>query len=122
MTQLEHAISATPDAAAAHADSAPRFGRRRWVVLGVLMMMATVVSSQFGNFMATYAIKALKLPPVKSNNTIQFSSRLKFVPARRAGCTTGSRIPMTISQVPFLRQDLFRSGQSRSRTMRNAHD
>ncbi|MDM0026526.1 MFS transporter [Variovorax saccharolyticus] len=62
------------------------FGQqRRWVVLGVLMMMATVVSSQFGNFMATYAIKALKLPPAVAQSSVLLAGLLTFGGALFAG-------------------------------------
>ncbi|MDM0001964.1 MFS transporter [Variovorax sp. J22P240] len=62
------------------------FGQqRRWVVLGVLMMMATVVSSQIGNFMATYAIKALKLPPAVAQSSVLLAGLLTFGGSLLAG-------------------------------------
>ena len=62
------------------------FGQqRRWVVLGVVMMMATVVSTQFGNFMATYAIKALKLPPAVAQSSVLLAGLLTFGGALLAG-------------------------------------
>jgi MFS family permease len=59
--------------------------QRRWVVLGVLMMMSAVVSSQFGNFMATYAIKALKLPPAVAQSSVLLAGLLTFAGALLAG-------------------------------------
>jgi MFS family permease len=59
--------------------------QRRWVVLGVLMMMAGVVSSQFGNFMATYAIKALKMSPAVAQGSVLLAGLLTFAGALLAG-------------------------------------
>jgi MFS family permease len=59
--------------------------QRRWLVLGVLMMMSGVVSSQFGNFMATYAIKALKLPPAVAQSSVLLAGLLTFGGALLAG-------------------------------------
>jgi MFS family permease len=59
--------------------------QRRWVVLGILMMMSGVVSTQFGNFMATYAIKALKLPPAVAQGSVLLAGLLTFGGALLAG-------------------------------------
>jgi len=59
--------------------------QRRWVVLGILLMMSGVVSSQFGNFMATYAIKALKLPPAVAQSSVLLAGLLTFAGALFAG-------------------------------------
>jgi len=59
--------------------------QRRWVVLGILLMMSGVVSSQFGNFMATYAIKALKLPPAVAQSSVLMAGLLTFAGALLAG-------------------------------------
>lgn len=59
--------------------------QRRWVVLGVLMMMSGVVSTQLGNFMATYAIKALKLPPAVAQSSVLLAGLLTFASALLAG-------------------------------------
>src|SRR5574337_229524 len=59
--------------------------QRRWVVLGVLMMMSGVVSTQLGNFMATYAIKALKLPPAVAQSSVLLAGLLTFAGALLAG-------------------------------------
>jgi MFS family permease len=60
-------------------------GQRRWLVLGVLMMVSGVVSSQFGNFMATYAIKALKLPAAVAQSSVLLAGLLTFAGALLAG-------------------------------------
>lgn len=39
---------------------------RRWVILGTLVMLASAVSAQVGNYMVTYAINTLKLNPTLS--------------------------------------------------------
>ena len=59
--------------------------QRRWVVLGILLMMSGVVSSQFGNFMASYAIKALKLPPAVAQSSVLLAGLLTFAGALFAG-------------------------------------
>ena len=59
--------------------------QRRWVVLGILLMMSGVVSSQFGNFMASYAIKALKLPPAVAQSSVLLAGILTFAGALLAG-------------------------------------
>ena len=59
--------------------------QRRWVVLGILLMVSGVVSSQFGNFMATYAIKALKLPPAVAQSAVLLAGLLTFAGALLAG-------------------------------------
>jgi len=59
--------------------------QRRWVVLGVLMMMAGVVSTQFGNFMATYAIKVLKLPSAVAQSAVLLAGLLTFAGGLLAG-------------------------------------
>ena len=59
--------------------------QRRWVVLGILLMMSGVVSSQFGNFMASYAIKALKMPPAVAQSSVLLAGLLTFVGALFAG-------------------------------------
>ena len=59
--------------------------QRRWVVLGILLMMSGVVSSQFGNFMASYAIKALKLPPAIAQSSVLLAGLLTFAGALFAG-------------------------------------
>jgi len=59
--------------------------QRRWVVLGVVLMLSGVVSSQFGNFMATYAIKALKLPPAVAQSSVLLAGLLTFAGALLAG-------------------------------------
>jgi MFS family permease len=59
--------------------------QRRWVVLGILLMMAGVVSSQFGNFMASYAIKALKMPPAVAQSSVLLAGLLTFAGALFAG-------------------------------------
>jgi len=59
--------------------------QRRWVVLGILLMMSGVVSSQFGNFMASYAIKALKMPPAVAQSSVLLAGLLTFAGALFAG-------------------------------------
>ena len=59
--------------------------QRRWVVLGILLMLSGVVSSQFGNFMATYAIKALKLSPAVAQSSVLLAGLLTFAGALLAG-------------------------------------
>jgi len=59
--------------------------QRRWVVLGILLMMSGVVSSQFGNFMGSYAIKALKLPPAIAQSSVLLAGLLTFAGALFAG-------------------------------------
>jgi MFS family permease len=59
--------------------------QRRWMVLGVLMTLSGVVSSQFGNFMATYAIKALKLSPAVAQSSVLLAGLLTFAGALLAG-------------------------------------
>ena len=59
--------------------------QRRWVVLGILLMMSGVVSSQFGNFMASYAIKALKMPPAVAQSSVLLAGLLTFAGALLAG-------------------------------------
>jgi MFS family permease len=58
---------------------------RRWVLLGILLMVSGVVSSQFGNFMATYAIKALKLSPAVAQSSVLLAGLLTFASALLAG-------------------------------------
>jgi len=58
---------------------------RRWVVLGILLMMSGIVSSQFGNFMATYAIKALHLSPAVAQSSVLLAGLLTFAGALLAG-------------------------------------
>ena len=59
--------------------------QRRWVVLGILLMMSGVVSSQFGNFMASYAIKALEMPPAVAQSSVLLAGLLTFAGALFAG-------------------------------------
>jgi MFS family permease len=59
--------------------------QRRWVVLGILLMMSGVVSAQFGNFMASYAIKALKMPPAVAQSSVLLAGLLTFAGALFAG-------------------------------------
>ena len=46
---------------------------------------STAVSSQFGNFMASYAIKALKLPPAVAQSAVLLAGMLTFAGALLAG-------------------------------------
>ena len=49
-------------------------------------MLSGVVSSQFGNYMATYAIQALKLPPAVAQGSVLMAGLLTFACALFAGC------------------------------------
>ncbi|WP_321913232.1 MULTISPECIES: MFS transporter [unclassified Paraburkholderia] len=51
---------------------------RRYLVLGVLMTLSGAVSSQIGNYMTTYAIQTLKLPPTIAQTSALVGGLLTF--------------------------------------------
>ncbi|KVR12662.1 MFS transporter [Burkholderia ubonensis] len=51
---------------------------RRYLVLGVLMTLAPVVSSQIGNYMTIYATQTLKLPPTIAQTNALVGGLLTF--------------------------------------------
>jgi Arabinose efflux permease len=62
---------------------------RRYLVLGVLIMLSGAVSSQIGNYMTTYAIHTLKLPPTIAQTAPLVGGVLTFVlRCLAAGCQT----------------------------------
>jgi predicted MFS family arabinose efflux permease len=53
-------------------------GNLRYVTLGTLVLLAGAVSSQVGNYMTTYAIQVLKLPPTLAQLGILVAGVLTF--------------------------------------------
>ncbi|MEJ8856279.1 MFS transporter [Variovorax robiniae] len=52
---------------------------RRILVLGVLLTAATAVASQVGNYMVTYAVQVLKLPPALAQGSVLMGGLMTFV-------------------------------------------
>lgn len=57
----------------------------RYLVLGVLVMLATAVSTQVGNYMTTYAIQTLKLSPTLAQAGTVLGGTMTFLFALVAG-------------------------------------
>ena len=47
-------------------------------VLGVLLTAATAVASQVGNYMVTYAVQVLKLPPALAQGSVLMGGVMTF--------------------------------------------
>lgn len=58
---------------------------RRYLVLGVLITMSGAVSSQIGNYMTTYAIQTLKLPPTVAQTSALVGGVITFACALLGG-------------------------------------
>jgi MFS family permease len=59
--------------------------QRRYLVLGILIMISGAVASQVGNYMTTYAIQTLKLPAPLAQGSILLGGALTFVGALLGG-------------------------------------
>jgi MFS family permease len=57
----------------------------RYLVLGILVMIATTVSTQVGNYMTTYAIQTLKLPAILAQAGTVLGGTMTFIFALIAG-------------------------------------
>jgi MFS family permease len=57
----------------------------RYLVLGILVMIATTVSTQVGNYMTTYAIQTLKLPAILAQAGTVLGGTMTFIFALVAG-------------------------------------
>jgi len=77
-------------------------GNLRYVVLGTLVLLAGAVSSQVGNYMTTYAIQVLKLPPVLAQMSVLVGGALTFVFALVGGVVCdiwGRKVAMIVPRV-----------------------
>jgi MFS family permease len=68
-----------PQTGAQRNDESRLSGNRRYVVLGTLVLMAGAVSTQVGNYMTTFAIQVLKLPPTLAQMSVLIGGALTFV-------------------------------------------
>lgn len=58
---------------------------RRILVLGVLLTAATAVASQVGNYMVSYAVQVLKLPPALAQGSVLMGGVMTFAFALAGG-------------------------------------
>lgn len=75
---------------------------RRYLVLGILMMAAGVVSSQIGNYMTSYAIQTLKVAPAVGQASALVGGVVTFASALAAGLwcdRSGRKIVMILPRV-----------------------
>jgi len=61
------------------------FKYRRYLILGVLLLLAGAVSTQVGNYMTTYAIHTLKLPATLAQTGTLVGGLMTFIFALAAG-------------------------------------
>jgi MFS family permease len=73
---------------------------RRYLVLGVLITLSGAVSSQVGNYMTTYAIHTLKLPPTIAQTAPLVGGVLTFVCALLGGWLSDMRGRKLVLVVP----------------------
>ncbi|RQH04396.1 MFS transporter [Paraburkholderia dinghuensis] len=76
---IPETLEDTPKAEAAGNKESRLSGNLRYVVLGTLVLLAGAVSSQVGNYMTTYAIQVLKLPPTLAQMSVLAGGVLTFV-------------------------------------------
>lgn len=75
---------------------------RRYVVLGILIILGGAVSTQVGNYMTTYAIHTLKLPPTIAQTATLFGGAMTFLFALIAGALSdvfGRKIVMILPRL-----------------------
>ncbi|WP_420966285.1 MFS transporter [Bradyrhizobium sp. B120] len=60
-------------------------GYRRYLILGILLLLAGAVSAQVGNYMTTYAIHTLKLPATLAQTGTLVGGLITFIAALAAG-------------------------------------
>lgn len=73
---------------------------RRYVMLGVLIMLSGAVASQIGNYMTTYAIHTLKLPPTIAQASPLLGGVLIFAFALLGGWLSDMRGRKLVLVVP----------------------
>ncbi|MFM0043493.1 MFS transporter [Paraburkholderia sediminicola] len=73
---------------------------RRYLVLGVLITLSGAVSSQIGNYMTTYAIHTLKLPPTIAQTAPLVGGVLTFAFALLGGLLSDMRGRKLVLVVP----------------------
>ncbi|WP_233872847.1 MFS transporter [Paraburkholderia adhaesiva] len=76
---IPETLEDTPKAAAERNEESRLSGNLRYVVLGTLVLLAGAVSSQVGNYMTTFAIQVLKLPPALAQMSVLAGGVLTFV-------------------------------------------
>ncbi|WP_233854644.1 MFS transporter [Paraburkholderia sp. HD33-4] len=76
---IPETLDETREAGAGRDDGSRLSGNLRYVVLGTLVLLAGAVSSQVGNYMTTFAIQVLKLPPTLAQMSVLIGGALTFV-------------------------------------------
>jgi MFS family permease len=80
-------------------------GQRRYVVLGILITAAGTVSSQVGNYMTTYAIQTLHLPPALAQSSVLVGGIFTFVFGLLAGVLCdryGRKVTMLLPRIALM--------------------
>ena len=80
-------------------------GQRRYLVLGILIVMAGTVSSQVGNYMTIYATQTLKLPAALAQSSVLVGGIATFVFSLVAGLLCdrfGRKATMVLPRVALM--------------------
>jgi len=78
---------------------------RRLVLIGIVVMVAATVSTQVGTYMATYAVKTLKLPTVLGQASVLLAGLVTIVSALAAGLLCdrfGRKVVMIVPRAALL--------------------
>ncbi|SAK82902.1 major facilitator family transporter [Caballeronia calidae] len=76
---IPETLDEAPKVAVGRPDQSSLSGNLRYVVLGTLVLLAGAVSTQIGNYMTTFAIQVLNLPPTLAQVSVLIGGALTFV-------------------------------------------